>query len=132
MSLFFMITSILMVVYFFEYAEEESDDVSLFYIRFYGISIFIFLFIAVYSLYGLKGKSRKIVESSIAVGVILSAEFGFFIFYLGLPFFILIDIEDLGYYQRLMIMFLFLSFWIVVLYFILKITHYKKPKRKGY
>jgi len=129
LSLFFTCTSILMVIYFLGSQEDISDDSKAFIIGFYGISIFIFLFLAVYSFYGLKGKRISVIDSVLGRGILMVHGLGAVIHFF-IPFFILMDIEDLGYYQRLMIMLFFISFWIIVLYFIFKITAVNKPKRK--
>jgi len=131
LSIYFMCTSIIMIFYFIGQSDDISGDTLDFLLFLCWISIIIFFFLAIYSYYGLKGKSSKIVENAVVLGFILSVELGYGVIILAFPFFILMDIEGLGYYQRLTIMLLFLSFWIVLLFFILKITHYKKSKRKG-
>lgn len=118
----FTCTSILMVIYFLGQSDGLSEDTLTFYLTVYGISIIFWPLIALYSFFRLKGKGNKIIDIILERGAMMVFDGVGAVLHMLVPFFVLVNIEDLGFFQRLSIIILFLLFWCIVLYYVLKIT----------
>jgi hypothetical protein len=114
-----------MIIYFYE-QPNLSSDAKLFYLIVYGISVIFWPFVGVYSYLRLNGKGHEIIDKAFEHGGLMIFNGAGALLHLLLPFFILVNIEHLGFIQRLSIMVLFLLFLCTVLFYILKITKYKK------